>query len=398
MRVVVRRFIDVTERRARLGVRHRLTAPERTDDVVRITDDLVALHSTDPVSVYLSAAARMEHPSFEPLETALYDDHSLVRHHAMRRTLWVLSPAMARLAHASSTIGLSKVQRRLLITLLGQSGVIDDPESWLVAARADTLAALRRLGPTTARRLGKEIPALGVKLHLDADKSYGAEVAAHTRVLLWLGFEGEIVRTRPTGTWISGEYNWAATDSWIDGGLSGWDPAEAAGEMTRQWLRAFGPATAADLKWWMGWTVAATRAALLRCGAVEVGLDDGTGWIDADDTSPVAGSDPWVALLPSLDPSTMGWKQRSWYLSSELAQACFDRNGNGGPTIWVDGEIVGSWVQRPSGEIVVGVLTDVGGERRSAIDDRARALQELLGETRFRARFPAPVQATLLAR
>ena len=67
------------------------------------------------------------------------------------------------------------------------------------------------------------------------------------------------------------------------------------------------------------------------------------------------------------------------------------------PTIWVDGEIVGSWVQRPSGEIVVRVLTDVGDERRSAIDDSAHPLQKPLGETRFRARLRAPIQATLLA-
>ena len=53
------------------------------------------------------------------------------------------------------------------------------------------------------------------------------------------------------------------------------------------------------------------------------------------------------------------------------------------PTIRVDGEIVGSWVQRPSGEIVVRVLTDVGDERRSAIADSAHALQKLLGENRF---------------
>ncbi len=395
--MAARRFIDVTERRARLGIRHRLTAGEHTDDVVRIADDLVALHSTDPVTVYLSAAARMEHPSFAPLETALYDDHSLVRHHAMRRTLWVLSPAMARLAHASTTTGLLKAQRRLLISLLEQSGVVDNPESWLAAARADTIAALRRLGPTTARQLGREIPALGVKLHLAPGTSYGAEVAAHTRVLLLLGFEGETVRTRPTGTWISGEYKWAATDTWIDGGLSGSDPTVSASEMTRHWLRAFSPATTADLQWWTGWTGAATKAALLRCGAVEVDLEDGTGWIDADDTSLVTTAEPWVALLPSLDPSTMGWKHRSWYLSAELAQACFDRNGNGGPTIWADGEVVGSWVQRPSGEIVVRVLTDVGRARRVAIDDTAHALQELLGETRFRARFPAPIQAALLA-
>ena len=39
--------------------------PAHTDDVAAIADALVALHSSDPVTVYLSAAARMAHPSIE---------------------------------------------------------------------------------------------------------------------------------------------------------------------------------------------------------------------------------------------------------------------------------------------------------------------------------------------
>ena len=70
------------QRRSRLAVRHRHVAAERTDDVVALTDGLVALHSTDPVSVYLSAAARMATPSFDPLDEALYEHRSLVRHHS----------------------------------------------------------------------------------------------------------------------------------------------------------------------------------------------------------------------------------------------------------------------------------------------------------------------------
>lgn len=390
------RSFDIGERRARLGVRHHLAATQHTDDVVRITDDLVALHSTDPVTVYLSVAARMKRPSFEPLADALYEDRTLVRHHAMRRTLWVLSPEVARLAHASTTTGLLKQQRKVLRDLLVATDVIDDPDAWVAKARADTLAALHRLGPTTARRLGKEVPALGLKLQLAPGKAYAAEVAAHTRVLLLLGFEGEIVRTKPTGTWINGEYNWTAADTWIDGGLTGADPPAAAAELTRRWLRAFGPATTTDLQWWMGWSGAATKAALARAGAIEVDVDGSPGWIDAGDDARVATPRPWVALLPGLDPTTMGWKQRDWYLPDEHVGALFDRNGNGGPTVWADGRIVGGWVQRPSGEIAIRLLSDVGAEQRAAIERKADELAGLLGDTRFRCRFPAPVQADLL--
>ena len=66
------RFVDTAERRARLAVRHRHVAAAHTDDVVAVADGLVALHSTDPVSVYLSAAARMANASLAAVDRALY--------------------------------------------------------------------------------------------------------------------------------------------------------------------------------------------------------------------------------------------------------------------------------------------------------------------------------------
>ena len=49
------RVIDDEERRARLAARHLLLPSTRIDDVPGIADAVVALHSTDPVTVYLSA-------------------------------------------------------------------------------------------------------------------------------------------------------------------------------------------------------------------------------------------------------------------------------------------------------------------------------------------------------
>src|SRR4030095_8188814 len=95
--------IDAEERRVRLAERHLLLSSTRTDSLPQIADDLVALHSSDPVSVFLSAMARMIHPSIEAVEKALYTDRSLIRHHAMRRTLWVATPPMVRLMHAAAT-------------------------------------------------------------------------------------------------------------------------------------------------------------------------------------------------------------------------------------------------------------------------------------------------------
>src|SRR5215218_3656681 len=133
--------IDAAERRARLAVRHRLTPAGRTDDVVAIADDLVALHSSDPVTVYLSVLARMQNPLVAAVDKALYDDRTLVRHHAMRRTLWVGGHETVRLAHAAATVDLHRVQYRMLATALSGAGVAD-PDAWIAAGRTTVLGAL----------------------------------------------------------------------------------------------------------------------------------------------------------------------------------------------------------------------------------------------------------------
>jgi hypothetical protein len=388
------RSIDAAERRARLAIRHRLTASRRTDDVVAIADDLVALHSSDPVTVYLSVLARMRTPALAAVEKALYDDRTLVRHHAMRRTLWVGGHETVRLAHAAATVDLHRVQYRLLHNGLLGAGIAD-PDAWVAAGREAVLEVLAE-GPTTARDLGKRLPELAFPVVVGTGRQ-PATLAAHTRLLLVLGFAGDVVRGRPTGTWINGQYRWAAADGWIPGGIDGGlDKHEAAAGIARRWLRAFGPGTRADLQWWAGWTAATTTRALADVGAVEADLDGATGFVLPDDVDPVPPAGPWVALLPGLDPTTMGWKDRSWYLDPEVAAGVFDRNGNGGPTIWVDGRIVGSWVQRRDGTVATRMLADVDPARLTEIDEAAARLQELLGDVRFTVRFPAPVQTALL--
>ena len=445
------------ERRHRLAVRHRHAAAARTDDLVALTDGLVALHSTDPVTVYLSAAARMRRPRLDALDAALYTDRTLVRHHAMRRTLWVFGHDVARAAHLSSTLGLLRVQRTLLLGML-EAAAVRDPRGWLAAAGADIVALLADTGPLTAREIGARLPHVAVPVPVGSGK-FATTQSAHSRVLLVLGFEGRVVRARPTGTWINGQYRWAAASSWFPGGFPdpadsavypaadptdsadpgadpadpGADPADptadpevagpagagivgpgivhagpagpdtatttrrAAAELARRWLWAFGPGTRTDLQWWAGWTVATTKRALADVGAVEVELTEGTGYLLPDDRDPPPDPGPSALLLPGLDPSTMGWKQRGFHLDPAYVPVLFDRNGNGGPTAWVDGRIVGGWAQRRDGEIALRLLEDVGAEARAALQHQADALRELLGDVRFTPRFPAPLQAELTA-
>jgi hypothetical protein len=218
-------------------------------------------------------------------------------------------------------------------------------------------------------------------------------------VLTQLGVEGKIVRGRNGGHWRTARPQWTAMESWLcpDGG-SVPEPAkerEGYAELVRRWLVTFGPGTEADLVWWLGSTKGAVRAALADVGAVEVGLDSGSiGWLMPDDTEADDEVDPWAALLPVLDPTVMGWKERDWYLG-EHAAALFDRNGNAGPTVWWNGRVVGGWAGRKDGEIAFRLLEDVGTDAVRAIGAQAEQLQSWLGEMKVTPRFATPLAKEL---
>ncbi len=365
----------------------------RIDSVEAITESLVALHSTDPVTVYLSAAARMIHPSLAAVDEALYDHRSLLRHHSMRRTLWIFGHDAARDAHHGATLAVAKVQRRSLLTELEATG-IGAPEAWLKAATADVVALLRESGPLPAREIGARLPELAVPLTIGGGK-YAATQPAHTRVLLNMGFAGEVMRARPTGTWINGQYRWAAADVWFPDGFGSLDVRQAAAGLARRWLAAFGPGTRTDLQWWAGWTVATTKTALADVGAVEVDLDEGVGYVLPDDLDEPPAASRSFALLPGLDPTTMGWKQRDFHLDPAHVPVLFDRNGNGGPTAWVDGRVVGAWHHRKDGTVALHLPAGVDAEARAGLEERAGMIERLLGEVRFSVRYPSPVLAQL---
>lgn len=392
--VAGRRRIPDGERRARLGRRHHLAAPG--PDVVTVARDLVGLHSSDPIAVPLAAAARVAGLVPADVERALYDDRTLVRLHGMRRTLWVQARDVAAEVHAASGRALVGPERRRLEGLVAEQELADDPGAWLDAVGARTLAALEGRGEASATELRADVPDLARTLAFGEGKAWAGTVSIGTRLLFLLAIEGHIVRTRPLGTWVSSQYRYAPAAAWLGAPFPSLDPAEARAALARRWLGAFAPASLADLRWWMGWTVPQSRAALAACGAVEVDLDPApaTGFVLPDDVDPVDPPPPWVALLPAMDPTAMGWKERDWYLGP-LGPELFDRNGNVGPTVWSDGRIVGGWGQGAGGEVVVGVRADVGSEATAAIEAEAARRGEWFGGTRTIPRFRTPLEKAL---
>lgn len=388
------RDIGVAERRARLGVRHRLAAEARADDPVEVARAMVVLHATDPASVVLSVLARLRSGGVADLEHALYERRSLVRLLGMRRTMFVAPTELVGVVQASSTDALLPGERRKLVALIEAGGLAADGEAWLSSVEDAAVAALRARGQATAAELGSAVPGLREQVFLDTGKAYDAPQRMSTRVLFLLAAQGRIVRGRPTGSWTSSQYRWAPAEAWLPEGPPGTGVDEARAELVRRWLRAFGPGTEADLKWWTGWGIRDVRRAVAAVGAVEVDLDGATGLVLPDDLEAVPDPAPWVALLPALDPTPMGWVARDWYLG-EHRERLFDRTGNIGPTVWADGRIVGGWAQRRDGEVAYRLLTDAGADAAVAVGTAAADLTAALGAIRVTPRFRTPLEREL---
>jgi Winged helix DNA-binding domain len=389
------RRIGVEERRARLGLRHHLAASARTG-VVEAARSLVGLHGTDPATVHLAARARMRVPEVAAVERALYDDRELVRLLGMRRTMFVEPVELMPVVHAACTDAIAVQQRKLLVDRIGRAGLAEDPAGFVKEVEEVAVEALKASGGGTAAELATHDPRLALQIVLAEGKAYEGRQSVVSRILLVLAAEGRIVRGRPLGSWVSGQYRWSVVDAWLPDGVADWSRKDAQVELVRRWLAAFGPATIADLKWWTGLPMGQVRPAVAEAGAVEVDLDGTPGLVLADDLDPVPAPEPWAALLPSLDPTTMGWAARDFYLGPHRS-VLFDRNGNAGPTIWWDGRVVGGWAQRRSGELVLRLLEDVGADAAAAIDAEAARLADWLGPVTVTPRFRTPLERELSA-
>lgn len=384
------REVGVEERRRRLARRQRLAPGCEAERPEEVAHSLVALHATDPATVYLSAWART--PGFEvaDLERCLYGERSLVKHLAMRGTLFVMPVDSLRYAQAGASERVAGQERRRLIKEVERAGLRADGERWLTEAGGAVLGALAGGREASSSELRRELPGLAGSIAYGEGKSWAAEVPVGPRVLTLLAAEGRVVRGSNAGAWSTSRPRWTRTEDWLGEPIAALSPSQGMAWLVEAWLRAFGPGTEADIRWWLGSTLTAVRTALEELGAVEVSLGGETGYLLADDLEPVGAVGPWAALLPSLDPTTMGWLERDWYLGPH-AEHVFDRNGNAGHTAWLDGRIVGGWRQGADGEVELQLLEDVGSDGLALLEAEAERLSGWFSGQVIAPRFPAPL-------
>jgi len=368
------RHVTDRERRARLARRHALSSSARVLTVEDAARAVVALHATNPPSVYLSAWARAVDIVPGDVDRALHEDRTLVKQLAMRRTLFAFPRDLIPAVLPSSAARVATAERKRMARDLVRAGITDDGDAWLSRAASQVVEALDETRALSAAQIRAAVPSIDLTVPTTAGETWSAP-----QVLTLLGAEGTIMRGSSVGTFPTARPLWTLSSTWLDEPLDRWDAAGGYREVIRRWLFAFGPGTEDDIVWWLGATKGIVRAALLELGAVAVTLDNAAvGWLLPDDIDEIPDVESWTALLPPLDPTVMGWKNRDFYLGPHKG-SLLDSRGNAGATAWVDGRIVGSWIQDRSGTVRLALFEPISESGKRSLNEQARSLAAWLG-------------------
>jgi hypothetical protein len=384
-------------RRARIARRHGLHADHRYDDIGAATTAMTALHATEPTTPHLALHARVRELTVEDIDAALYDERTLVKLMAMRRTLFVVTRDLVPAVAGCAGRRVAEAERRRLAkeagALEGQLGA-----DWIAAASKQIVDRLTG-AELSARELRDALPHLGGTFSSAPGTKWSAEVSTMSRLLTILAAAGDVVRGHNAAHWRISRPLWTSMASWLGEEMTRFESGAGCAELVRRWLWTFSPATEADLVWWLGSTKTAVRKALLDVEAVQVRLEDeSTGWVLPTDTADLeapAQAEPWATLLPTLDPTTMGWRERAFYLDPAHTPYLFDSAGNAGTTVWVNGRIVGCWMQDEEERVRLILVEEISRDARRLLDAEAARLDEFLGGAHITNVFASPQMKNL---
>ncbi len=95
---------------------------DRAASVTEAADAMIALHATDPTTVYLSAWARTRCAGLAEVDAALYAERGIVRMLGMRRTMFVVPAPLAAVVQRACTDDVAARLRRGLERDLARGG------------------------------------------------------------------------------------------------------------------------------------------------------------------------------------------------------------------------------------------------------------------------------------
>jgi hypothetical protein len=339
-----------------LWVRQQLVPAHRTVlDTTATVRHLIGLQAQDNLPPYLSLAARLD--DFTPADLSdLIGTRELVRFRTMRGTVHVLTPDDALTLRpwvqpALDRASAANAQNRPAAHLAGDE---------LEAAVRDILA-------------GGSLPVGQL-----ADRLAGLFSGVPEAVLRHVTPERvPLLQTPPRGQWRrSGGVDYALADDWLGRPFTEVDLPGLVG----RYLRAYGPATAADMtKWSMVTRLAPVFKGLRETGELVTHTDpSGRTLYDVPD-GVLADEDLDLPplLLGTYDNVFLSHADRERIAPEPARKAWMGANGGVGATLFLDGLLAGLW-RVDGGRIVVEPLRRLTRSERRAVDREKERVMALL--------------------
>jgi uncharacterized protein YcaQ len=341
-------------------------------DLLGVVGDLAGVHAQLMGSAELTLHARIDGLPRDAVTRALWEERTLVKTWALRGTLHLLPAAELGLWAAAQRV---LTPRHHAPAWQRYHGVGRDQVDAALTAIPEVLAE----GPLTRGALADAVAARagddGLRDALTSGWGAVLKLAALRGELVFAPDEGRNVRFVAPGAWL-GEVEEAETD-------------DAAREVVRRFLRAYGPASREAVARWFGApspAVAGRMVALLGDDVVPVAVEDEPGWLLAADVEAVEAAEPTatVRLLPAFDQYVVcAPRDAEAVLAAEHRGAVYRPQGWLSPVVVAGGRILGTWEHEAAADglvVRIAPFAPLGPAERGGVEDEARRLAVAVGE------------------
>jgi Winged helix DNA-binding domain len=353
--------------------RHHLAERAPASSMLAVASRLCGLHAQVMSSAELTLWARVIDLDRQAVQSALWNERSLVKTWAMRGTLHLLPASELTLWHAALSTSPRYRRPAFWQRVFGITIEELDQLTEAVAAALDGRVLTREELAHEVRRLTGS-GALGTKL---AQSNWGT-------ILKPAAFNGHLC----FGPSVGQRVQFTRPSSWLAAAAAPIDPQAAGAEVARRFLAAYGPATYQDLaRWWNGGGVATARQWIAALGeeVSPVELDGTQAWMLAAEARklgelPLSRS---VRLLPAFDQYVIAASCHAAHLlPGNLRIRVYRPQGWISAVLLVNGFMQGIWRHQIRGsrvEVVIEPFVKAPSWVHRAAAQEAERLAEFLG-------------------
>jgi hypothetical protein len=331
-----------------------LTDESKSEDIIKITDDIFGLHATGATIPFLSLFSRMNNFSKDILINELTDKKTLARIRSVRRTVYIIPKKMIPIVYAATKKMIEDISERYTKTF----GVTFNDYDKI---SKKILNIIGERGLTT-----KEI-----KEELDIKTNISP-------IVNLMCDQGLLVRGFSKKGWKSTIHTYYKFNEFFpDIDLNFYNEKEAQEIVIRKYITVFGPITLKDIIWWTGFPVINVKKIINKfkdeLSDVKIEKNKDEFIIFKEEEKKLSGQiipkQPVINILPILDPYIMGYKDRGRYLDQLNYYYIFDKSGNATNTILLNGQIIGVWdIDDPY--VKMFFLNKIDGQIKDIISDK----------------------------